>query len=63
MKKLKATPKEQINLRLPPDLIDRIRKKLHDPVYNKTGYGSVSTLITELLYQWDAQGDKKLEDI
>lgn len=61
--KLKSSPKEQLNVRLPVDLVDRIRAKLLDPVYNKTKHGSIAELITELLYTWDARDDKRLEDI
>lgn len=61
--KQKGTPTEQVNLRIPVDLIDRIRSQLRDPLRNKTQYGSVSQLITALLYEWDSKNDKTLSDI
>lgn len=61
--KQKGTPTEQVNLRLPVDLIDRIRTRLRDPLRNKTQYGSVSQLIASLLYEWDGRADKTLDDI
>jgi len=63
MAKPKGTPTEQVNVRIPQDLADRIRARLSDPVRNKTQYGTVSKLLTALLYEWDAKGDKKLSDI
>lgn len=45
-------PTVQVNLRIPEDLIAKVRETLQDPVRNKTKYGSVSELVTTLLYAW-----------
>lgn len=59
----KGMPKIQISLRLPEDLIERLREALEDPVRNKTKYGSVSDLCAGLLYQWINVNPPKLEDL
>lgn len=48
--------------RIPEDLIAKVRETLQDPVRNKTKYGSVSELVTTLLYAW-TQTNKPLDKI
>lgn len=59
----KGTSKTQISLRLPEDLVDRVKERLLDPVRQKTKYGNLSDLVTGLLYEWDRSNDVKLEDL
>lgn len=61
--RVKGTPTEQVNVRLPVDLADRIRARLKDPMRDRTQYGTVAKLITALLYEWDSKADKTLSDL
>jgi len=58
MPRPRGVPKEKLTIKLPPDLIDRVRDRLKDPLRNKTKHGSLGTLIEALLYEWDRKNDE-----
>jgi hypothetical protein len=52
MPRPRNVPEEVVSIRLPEDLMTEVRRKLVDPVRNKTKHGGVKHLIQDLLYKW-----------
>lgn len=53
-------PTEEQKVHIPVDVLADVRLLLHDPVRNKTSFGAISKLVTELLRAWVAKQRREL---
>jgi hypothetical protein len=55
--------KVAISVRLPEDLLERVRERLHDPLRNQVKHGSLTDVITNLLYEWLQSPENTLDKL
>lgn len=63
MGRQKGLDKARLSIRIPTDLDERLRQRLNDPVRNKVRYGSMSDLVTHMLYEFLKHEDKELTEL
>lgn len=58
MTRRRVIPNTPITTHIPRDLAEEVRALLLDPLTNRTQFGGLSALVTQLLYNWvDTQRD------